>query len=87
MFNFGTMWDIVGTYNSYNSDAPGLTEHWADTMKTMEILQVLSITSINLLYGCHDKAESHLIFYHSDLVAFVLISLLCYQTRVVVGRY
>ena len=86
MFNFGTMWGIVGTYNSYNSDAPGLTEHWVEVMKTMEILQVLSITTINLLYGCQDKTESHLI-YHSDLASFVLISLLCYQARVVVGRY
>ena len=83
MFNFGTMWGMVGTYNS---DAPGLTGHWAEAMKTMEILQVLSITTINLLYGCQDKTESHLI-YHSDLASFVLISLLCYQARVVVGRY
>ncbi len=61
----------------------GLTEHWEEAMKTMEILQVLK--TINLLYGCQDKTESHLI-YHSNLVSFVLISLLSHQTRVVLHR-
>jgi hypothetical protein len=63
------MWDIMETYDSYNSDSPGLTEHWVEVMKMMEILQVLSITTINLMYGCQDKTESHLI-YHSDLASF-----------------
>ena len=79
IFNLGMMWYTV---EPYNSDTPGWTEHWEQDMKTMEIL---SIITINLLYGYQGKTESHL-FYHADLATFVLISLLRYQSHVVAHR-
>ena len=75
----------VYTVEPYNSDPPGWTEHWTESMKTMKILEVLSIITINLLYGYEGKTESYLI-YHEDLATFVLISLLRYQSRVVANR-